>query len=141
MNGPTGENRGDADRPDERADVWSRRPGAAAIVGAVALCCIAVAIALWLRPVTVRDDSEREWRQIDQSLLDDMRVDLNSASVDELQVLPMIGPTLAQRIVTDRNTLGPFATIADLARVSGIGPRTIERIRPHVTAEHSDPQP
>ena len=141
MNGPTGENRGDADRPNETADVWSRRPGAGAIVGVVALCCAAVAIALWLRPVTVGDDSERLWRQFDPSLVADMRVDLNSASVDELQVLPMIGPTLAQRIVTDRNALGPFAAVADLARVSGIGPRTIQRIRPHVIAEHSDSEP
>lgn len=62
----------------------------------------------------------------------DMRIDLNSADEAQLDLLPGIGPSLAQRIVEDRERFGPFGSIDNLQRVSGIGPRTIERFRPHV---------
>lgn len=57
------------------------------------------------------------------------RVDLNSASPLELDQLPGIGPALAARIVAGR----PYARLEDLLRVSGIGERTLERLRPLVT--------
>ncbi|GIK19278.1 MAG: hypothetical protein AMXMBFR77_14330 [Phycisphaerales bacterium] len=60
-------------------------------------------------------------------------IDLNSASAAELQSLPGIGPALAARIVEDRNATGPFGSVDDLQRVRGIGPITIEKIRPLAT--------
>ena len=63
------------------------------------------------------------------------RMDLNRAGAAELNQLPGIGTTLAQRIVTYRITYGPFRSIEDLRRVSGIGPKTLERIRPSVCVE------
>lgn len=48
-------------------------------------------------------------------------VRLNRATVDELQQLPGIGPVLAERIVADRDANGPYASLADLTRVSGVG--------------------
>lgn len=54
---------------------------------------------------------------------------LNRASAEELQALPGIGPVLAERIVRDRDLHGPFARLDDLARVKGIGPRTVDRLR------------
>lgn len=62
----------------------------------------------------------------------DMRLDLNAASVAELQALPRIGPALAARIAEDRDANGPFASLQDLDRVNGIGERTIALIAPHV---------
>lgn len=59
-------------------------------------------------------------------------VDINTAGVAELQVLPEIGPSLAERIVTERETGGPYRDLNDLRRVRGIGPRTLERIRPYL---------
>ena len=59
-------------------------------------------------------------------------LDINAAAASELMLLPRVGPVLAQRIVDDRAAGGPFATIDDLDRVPGIGPRTIERLRPHL---------
>jgi competence protein ComEA len=59
-------------------------------------------------------------------------LDLNSADAEALQALPGIGPALAERIVADREAHGSFRTPEDLLRVSGIGPKRWERIRPLV---------
>ena len=57
------------------------------------------------------------------------QIDINSASWFELSQLEAIGPVLAKRIVADRDTNGPFQSIDHLQRVTGIGPRTVERNR------------
>ena len=62
----------------------------------------------------------------------DMRIDLNSADEAQLDLLPGIGPSLARRIVENRSRVGLFDSIDNLQRVSGIGPRTIERFRQYV---------
>jgi competence ComEA-like helix-hairpin-helix protein len=62
------------------------------------------------------------------------RIDINRAEVAELVLLPEIGPSLAQAIVADRRARGPFTDLDDLTRVRGIGPATIEAIRPHAIA-------
>lgn len=59
-------------------------------------------------------------------------IDLNHATLDDLEKLPGIGPVLAKRIVAERQKQ-PFAKVDDLRRVSGIGPKTLEKLRPHVT--------
>ena len=56
-------------------------------------------------------------------------VNVNRASGAELQSLPGIGPSLAERILDFRAREGPFRAPEDLLRVSGIGPGTLERIR------------
>lgn len=56
-------------------------------------------------------------------------LDLNRATAAELETLPGIGPALAARIVAYRQERGPFASVEDLLGVSGIGERTLERIR------------
>ena len=64
-----------------------------------------------------------------------VRINLNTASAAELELLPRIGPALSRRIVEDRDTNGPFRAIEDLDRVRGIGPRTILNIRDHATVD------
>ncbi|WP_165044209.1 ComEA family DNA-binding protein [Adlercreutzia sp. ZJ138] len=59
-------------------------------------------------------------------------VNLNSADVTELESLPGIGEKTAQRIVDDREANGPFASVDDLTRVSGIGEKKLEAIREFV---------
>ena len=56
-------------------------------------------------------------------------VDINSGSVEELAVLPGIGPKLAQTIVDFRQTSGPFTTPEELLKVPGIGPSKFAAIR------------
>lgn len=75
-------------------------------------------------------------------------LDLNRATKTELRLLPGIGDALAQRIVDQRDRQGGFRCIDDLRQVSGIGPKTLERIRGSlfvnltesiVTADDSEP--
>lgn len=62
------------------------------------------------------------------------KVSINSGDVAALDTLPGIGPVTADRIVAEREAGGPFATLDDLDRVSGMGPATIEALREAATA-------
>lgn len=63
------------------------------------------------------------------------RINVNTATGAELELLPGVGPKLAARIVEHRRTHGAFKRVEDLDAVSGIGPRILERLRPLVTVE------
>jgi len=60
-------------------------------------------------------------------------LDLNTATADQLDELPGIGPVLADRIVEWRTAHGPFASVEQLREVSGIGARKYESIQALVT--------
>lgn len=60
------------------------------------------------------------------------RVDVNRASVAELQVLPGIGPGRAEALVLERIRGGLFAGLEDLERVRGFGAVVLDRLAPHV---------
>lgn len=59
-------------------------------------------------------------------------LNLNRARAGELESLPGVGPVLAGRIVAWRSRHGPFATVDGLLEVRGVGPATLERLRPLV---------
>jgi competence protein ComEA len=60
-------------------------------------------------------------------------VNINTASAAELDTLPGIGPTTAQKIIDYRTQNGPFVNTEDIINVSGIGPGTYERIKTLIT--------
>ena len=60
-------------------------------------------------------------------------VNINTASPEELDGLPGIGPTTAQKIIAYRDEHGPFARIEDIVNVSGIGSATYEDIKDLIT--------
>lgn len=64
---------------------------------------------------------------------EDELININTASLEELDSLPGIGPSIAQRIIDYRDENGPFATIDDILNVSGIGPSTFDQIKGLIT--------
>lgn len=58
----------------------------------------------------------------------DGRIDLNRATVEQLEGLSGIGPSMAQRIIQDRDERGPFHKVADLSRVKGLGAATVKKL-------------
>lgn len=77
--------------------------------------------------VAMREARREEERQLREAfgLRADEKVDANTATVDEIDLLPGVGPVLAERIVDGR----PYASIEDLRRVPGLGGKTFERLR------------
>jgi competence protein ComEA len=59
-------------------------------------------------------------------------VNLNTATVAQLDALPGVGPVLAQRILDYRTQNGPFTTIDQLQEVPGVGPKKFDSLKPHV---------
>ena len=59
-------------------------------------------------------------------------IDLNNTEGEELALIPGIGPRLAEAVVSHRERHGPFRTIADLEKVSGLGPERVSLIAPWV---------
>jgi competence protein ComEA len=64
----------------------------------------------------------------------DPPIDVNTASIEDLMRLPGIGPVTAQSIVAARATR-PFRSPADLDTVKGIGPKTLEKLRPFIVVK------
>ncbi len=76
------------------------------------------------RPHQLKDTTEKQPKP---SLLN-----INIATVIELQTLPSIGPQMAKRIVQHRKENGDFKTIEDLTEVKGIGEKTLDKIKPYI---------
>lgn len=57
---------------------------------------------------------------------------LNTANAKELELLPGIGPVLAERIVAYRQEHGPFKSLDELLAIKGIGPKTLEKFRSYL---------
>lgn len=62
------------------------------------------------------------------------KVNLNTATLEELDTLPGIGPAIAQRILDYRQTSGPFTAPEDIMNVKGIGPATYDKLKDLITA-------
>jgi competence protein ComEA len=63
--------------------------------------------------------------------LPDEPIDLNTATAEELEALPGVGPKTAALIIQER----PYSSVEDLVRVKGIGKKTLEKLRPHIKVE------
>ena len=61
-----------------------------------------------------------------------VKISINTAQTDELDVLPGIGPALADRIVVYRKKHGPFNTVEDIKKVKGIGNKLLEKMFPFI---------
>jgi competence protein ComEA len=106
-----------------------RRADQAAVASLVAFALVGMT-AYWF----VQGGHRGELIEIDRAepLTARFLVDINSAEWPELAELPDIGETLARRIVESRAAGGRFAEHEDLLRVRGIGPRTLDKLRPYL---------
>ena len=60
------------------------------------------------------------------------QININTATADQLALLPGIGTRTAQAIIAYRVQHGPFKTVGDLTKVRGIGEKTLEGLREHI---------
>ncbi len=65
-------------------------------------------------------------------------IDINMADAAALQTLPGIGKTKAAAIIAPREANGPFASVDDLKNVTGIGEKTLEKLKEQITAGASE---
>ena len=100
------------------------------LLGLTVLFVLAMALTWLLTPRQVRGAVPPE--EAAPALL---KVNINTASAEELDGLPGIGPVLAQRIVDERETNGPYTGAEDLTRVEGIGQAIVESIQDHIITE------
>ena len=68
-----------------------------------------------------------------ESTKSDNLINVNTATLEELDTLPGIGPVIAQRIIDYREEHGPFSDISQLTLVSGIGVERLDKIRDYIT--------
>lgn len=117
----------DADNKPDRQHGWIRSTDQVTVAVITAIA-IALIIASWVYRGGLRG------QMIDIETAEPVQVtfqlDINRAEWPEWTLLPGIGETLAKRIVQNREEQGPFPSHADIRRVKGVGPRTIERMKP-----------
>ena len=66
---------------------------------------------------------------------DSQKININTATVQELTKLDRVGPAFAQRIIQYREEIGPFQMPEDIMKVKGIGEKTFEANRDRITVE------
>ena len=67
--------------------------------------------------------------------IQNLSININEVGEIEMAYLPGIGPVLAKRIIQKRIELDGFKTQDDLLKVSGIGPKVLSKIKPHIILE------
>ena len=132
------------DRRKARDD-WARRPSAmfaSVALGITSLTMMGFALSRDLvrepAPAIVVKQDARVEEQVEPTSRRSSAIrliDVNTATLSELDLLPGIGPALGQRIIDYRDMHGAFGAVDELTQVSGIGPRTLEKIRPLVTID------
>jgi len=85
-----------------------------------------------VRAGSAAEESDSEVKQMVESQKS-MKVAINSADRSTLMQLPRIGPAMSKRIIAHREKNGYFKSFKDLREVKGVGPATIEKLRPLIT--------
>ena len=119
------------DRPSpHETPPWLLKRADQATIGTLVLAALLSMTAWWYQ----QGGADRRLIEIDREPKRSARflVDINKADWPELAQLPGIGQTLAQRIVATREERGPFIDHSELRRVRGIGPKTLEKMKPYL---------
>jgi comEA protein len=92
----------------------ARRSIARMLLASLALCAISLGLAAKKKPP-------------------ETPINLNTATSEELQLVPGIGPVTAEKILQMRKSYGAFKSVDDLRAVRGIGPKRLEKMRKYLT--------
>ena len=118
----------------QQGDSDAARPVDRALLLAIIMALILLTIQ-WIGLSLQRPDT-LPWKRSEE-FSRHFQIDINSADWIEWMQLEGIGEKTAHRIVADRELNGPFRSIDDLQRVHGIGPATLDAIRPCLTMGHA----
>lgn len=83
-------------------------------------------------PADTPDDAPDDERRAGGKKAVTGKLNLNTATVDELMLLPGVGPSKAERVVAWRTRHGPFRRVADLRRVKGFGYKSLRKLEAHL---------
>ena len=104
------------------------------IVFTCALCVMALVVIMLFKP----HQQTQPYQRVHQ--IPSYRMDINQATLPELQMLEGVGPVLAQRILDERAQNGPYQSLEDLQqRVHGIGPVLIEKMQVDLMSIPAEP--
>ena len=101
------------------------------VLAGIRYLSLAVMLALALLAWKTSADSKSIGRTESTVETAGLTIDINTADRREWELMPGIGPTTAGHILEDRRANGPFESLGDLARVRGVGPKTIDEIAPY----------
>lgn len=93
-------------------------------VARVLVCALALGVALVASPALAGGDNRLSGT-----------VNINTASAEQLQLLPGVGETRARALIEERKHRGGFKSVDELLDVKGIGDASLDRLRPFVTVD------
>ena len=85
--------------------------------------------------INVNNSTQSQIESTTNTQKDDGRLDINTASLQQLTLLPGIGETIAQRIIDYRTKHGRFQSIDELLQVNGIGEKKFEQMKPYIKVD------
>jgi competence protein ComEA len=112
-------------RTNEWRSPWTRRLAGLVAVAAGSLVLIAAPAAA--------ESKAREGTPAAKAEVKGEKVNINTATTEELETLPGVGPSLALRILEYRKTNGPFKRAEDLMNVKGIGEKSFQKLKDRIT--------
>lgn len=115
---------------------WGLRPRDLLLLVALGSLCLALSIWHWGQ-ISGWGQKEVEIDRLPERVYD-YRIDINEATWVQWMQLPGVGETLAQRILEYREQNGPFQSVDDLDNIQGIGPKTLEKLRPWLFVQESE---
>jgi len=96
--------------------------------------CLVLAAAVWLLGSLPGLGHSRVYAEAAEAAKAQIpAVNVNTATDQELQAIPGVGPAIAQRIVDYRTQFGNFEQLDELQNISGIGPMKFEKMKPQIT--------